>query len=65
MAGRSLDSGSVEVWKCGVGVAGYGVCGSVVVMGGWLEVGSGGVGGCARTFQGLHSMRLWTPTIFI
>jgi hypothetical protein len=20
---------------------------------------------CARTFQGLHSVRLWTPTIFI
>jgi hypothetical protein len=21
--------------------------------------------GCARTFQGLHSVRLWTPTIYI
>jgi hypothetical protein len=20
---------------------------------------------CVRTFQGLHSVRLWTPTIFI
>jgi hypothetical protein len=27
--------------------------------------GGGGVTPCARTFQGLHSVRLWTPTIFI
>jgi hypothetical protein len=42
------------VWGCGgVGVWWWGV-------GGW-----GVVSPCVRTFQGLHSVRLWTPTIFI
>jgi hypothetical protein len=38
----------------------------------WGVVGGcGGCGGvgvvspCVRTFQGLHSVRLWTPTIFL
>jgi hypothetical protein len=52
--------GGVGLWGCG-GVVDVGVCG---VCGG---VGGGGVVGvvspCVRTFQGLHSVRLWTPTI--
>jgi hypothetical protein len=40
--------GGVVVWWCGG-------CGGVVV--------GGGVSPCARTFQGKHSVRLWTPTI--
>jgi hypothetical protein len=53
--------GGVGLWGCG-GVVGVGVCGGC---------GGGGCGGvvvvvspCVRTFQGLHSVRLWTPTIF-
>jgi hypothetical protein len=38
---------------CVVGVVGVGVWG-------W-----GVVSPCVRTFQGLHSVRLWTPTIYI
>jgi hypothetical protein len=30
----------------------------------WWVWGCGSVGG-VQTFQGLHSVRLWTPTIFI
>jgi hypothetical protein len=48
----------VGVWGC-VGVWVWG-CGAVWVCG------CGGVGvvsPCVRTFQGLHSVRLWTPTI--
>jgi hypothetical protein len=41
----------VGVWGCG-GFGGVGVWG-------W-----GVVSPCVRTFQGLHSVRLWTPTIF-
>jgi hypothetical protein len=42
------------VWGVGCGVCGVcGVCGGVGV-----------VSPCVRTFQGLHSVRLWTPTIF-
>jgi hypothetical protein len=48
----------VGVWGCVGGVVGVvGGCG-----------GCGGVGvvsPCVRTFQGLHSVRLWTPTIFL
>jgi hypothetical protein len=35
-----------------------GVCGVCGVCGG-----VGVVSPCVRTFQGLHSVRLWTPTI--
>jgi hypothetical protein len=35
----------------------------VGVVGGWVGVG-GVVSPCVRTFQGLHSVRLWTPTIY-
>jgi hypothetical protein len=34
--------------------------GGVVGVGVW---GCGVVSSCVRTFQGLHSVRLWTPTI--
>jgi hypothetical protein len=44
------------VWVCG------GVGSVVGVVGVW---GGGGVSPCVRTFQGLHSVRLWTPTIFL
>jgi hypothetical protein len=37
---------------------GVGVCGGVGVWG------LGVFSPCARTFQGLHSVRLWTPTIY-
>jgi hypothetical protein len=33
----------------------------VVGVGVW---GCGVVSPCVRTFQGLHSVRLWTPTIY-
>jgi hypothetical protein len=38
------------VWGCVGGVVGV--------------VGVGVVSPCVRTFQGLHSVRLWTPTIY-
>jgi hypothetical protein len=54
-------------------VVGVGVgCGGSGAVGGCGGVGCGGVGvwgvwgavsPCVRTFQGLHSVRLWTPTI--
>jgi hypothetical protein len=37
---------------------GCGVCGGVGVSGGEVFP-------CARTCQGLHSVRLWTPTILL
>jgi hypothetical protein len=43
----------VGVWVCVGGVVG--------VVGGGVGV----VSPCVRTFQGLHSVRLWTPTILI
>jgi hypothetical protein len=47
------------VWGCGgVGLWDSGGCGGVVGV-----VGVGVVSPCFRTFQGLHSVRLWTPTI--
>jgi hypothetical protein len=60
---------------CVVGGGWLGVCGRVGVSGGggggvwwgvWLGGCVWGVGGspCARTFQGLHSVRLWSPTIY-
>jgi hypothetical protein len=55
--------GVVGVWCRGVvwGVGGVWVCG-----GWWVFVCVWGeVSPCARTFQGLHSVRLWTPTIFL
>jgi hypothetical protein len=60
----------VVVWWCGgVVVGGVGGWGGGVRWGLWWY-GSGGVvvwgvgvSPCARTFQGLHSVRLWTPTI--
>jgi hypothetical protein len=58
------------VWGVWCGVCGVGWCGLGGVCGGvgWVwceEVGVVGVvvSPCARTFQGLHSVRLWTPTI--
>jgi hypothetical protein len=60
----------VGVGGC-TGVVVWGVWG-VVLSGVWWCGGFGGCGGvgffcvfspCARTFQGLHSVRLWTPTI--
>jgi hypothetical protein len=42
-----------NLWGCG----GVVVCGCVGV---WV---CGGGSPCVRTFQGLHSVRLWTPTI--
>jgi hypothetical protein len=42
---------------CVGGVGGVGCVGGVGV---W-----GVVSPCVRTFQGLHSVRLWTPTILI
>jgi hypothetical protein len=54
------------VWWCG-GCVVWWVwwCGWVGGMGGvvvWVGVVVLGVG-CVRTFQGLHFLRLWTPTI--
>jgi hypothetical protein len=46
---------------------GCGVWWGVWCVVGWVCLGGGGMGGrfpCARTFQGLHSVRLWTPTIY-
>jgi hypothetical protein len=43
------------------------MCGVCGVWGVWVvwAVWGCGVTPCARTFQGLHSVRLWTPTIYI
>jgi hypothetical protein len=46
-----MGVGGVVVWGCG----GVWVCGCG---------GVGVVSPCVRTFQGLHSVRLWTPTIY-
>jgi hypothetical protein len=50
------------------GVGDVGDLGGVVCVGVWGcggvgEWGCGVVSPCVRTFQGLHSVRLWTPTI--
>jgi hypothetical protein len=74
VGGEVCGVGGCVGWVCGVSVGGVGgvVCGvgDVVVWGVWgvWDVGvwvGEGVPPCARTFQGLHSVRLWTPTIFI
>jgi hypothetical protein len=53
----------VGVWGCG-GVGGVGgVVGVVWVVCVVCVGGVGVVSPCVRTFQGLHSVRLWTPTI--
>jgi hypothetical protein len=42
-------------------MGGYGGVGG---MGLWWGGRCGVVSPCVRTFQGLHSVRLWTPTIY-
>jgi hypothetical protein len=51
----------VGVWWCG-GVGGWWEWWEWWVWGVW---GVGVVSPCVRTFQGLHSERLWTPTILL